>query len=79
MPLDTLDTKLNVIVRFKWRALAGACTIFRMVKPAKREDDHKLFDHAPPAVRKLNAQARKELREQERKKYAREFMRKVNQ
>jgi hypothetical protein len=41
-----------------------------MAKPAKQEDDHKLFDHLPPAVRKLNAQARKELREQERNNYA---------
>jgi hypothetical protein len=43
-----------------------------MAKPAKRADDEKLFEHAHPAVRKLSAQARKELREQERKRWKRE-------
>jgi hypothetical protein len=40
-----------------------------MAKPAKKQDDNRLFANSSEAIRKLNAQARKGLREDERCKW----------
>lgn len=40
-----------------------------MAKPARKSDDDKLFEHMPERIKKLNAQARKGLREDERRTY----------
>jgi hypothetical protein len=40
-----------------------------MSKPAKKQDDNKLFANTSEAIRKLNVQARKGLREDERRKW----------
>lgn len=40
-----------------------------MAKPAKKNHDDKLFERAPAHLRKLNEQARKGLREDERRKW----------
>ena len=39
------------------------------MKPAHKDADDKLFERVSPAVKKLHAQSRKELREAERKRY----------
>lgn len=56
-------------LRFYLAGVSAFGTLFGMAKPAKKQDDHRLFEKAPEHLRKLNEQARKGLREDERRKW----------